>query len=377
MSRVDVELAAPASAGYSIHIEPGLFGQLADRVKALAPAPSAVIISDNTVGDLYGDTARAALQAAGYDASMMTFPPGEGSKNLQWMQVLWDGMAKARVERASPVVALGGGVVGDMAGFVAATYLRGLPVVQVPTTLLAAVDSSVGGKTGVNHETAGKNMIGAFHQPVGVLIDPLLMRTLPPREWSCGLAESVKHGVIRDAAFFDWIEQHADTLAGIAQHAADRVESHAGTLVELLRRNCEIKAAVVAADERESGLRAILNFGHTIGHAIEALAGYGGLRHGECVSIGMAVETRIAVDCGLVEAALLDRLVSLLVRLNLPVSVPGDVTTQAVLDLAARDKKVKAGRVRYVLPRVMGETQIVDDVTPDQVAAALESCKLE
>ncbi|MCG3178111.1 MAG: 3-dehydroquinate synthase [Phycisphaerae bacterium] len=377
MSVVKVRLADARAADYDILIEPGCFARLGTTVAGWAPAPTAAIVSDSNVAALHGRAALDSLRAAGYTAELLTFPAGEEHKHLGTCQLLWDGLAGMRTERASPVVALGGGVTGDVAGFVAAAYLRGLPVVQVPTTLLAAVDSSVGGKTGVNHPVAGKNIIGAFHQPVGVVIDPLLLATLGRREWACGLAESVKHGVIRDAAFFAWIEQRAGELSDLAAHADRRLPDAADTVVELIEANCRIKAAVVSADEREAGLRAILNFGHTVGHALEAVGRYDLLRHGEAVSIGMVVESRLALSRGLIDASLLDRLIALLAALGLPVHVPDAIATTDAVGLLHKDKKVKAGRVRYVLPTGLGATTIVADVTSEQVSAAIDASRAD
>ena len=372
MSVIPVQLPAAASRGYEIRIEPGLLARLGAAVAKLADAPTAAVISDSHVGPLYGRRAVETLRAAGFSTELLTFTAGEPHKTLETCAALWDGLSRLRIERGSPVVALGGGVVGDVAGFVASAYLRGLPVVQVPTTLLACVDSSVGGKTGVNHPVAGKNMIGAFHQPIGVLIDPLGLGTLPPAEWCCGLAESVKHGVIRDAEFFAWLDDRADDLSQLAAAPADRIDAMAQRLAELIAANCRIKAAVVAADERESGLRAILNFGHTLGHAIETLAGYDRMRHGEAVSIGMMAEARIASARGLFAPAELDRLTRLLGRLGLPVAPPAGLDLARLLQLAGKDKKVRKGKVRFVLPTRIGATTIVDDVRADEIATALD-----
>ncbi len=375
MSAVRIELPGAGPTAYDIHVEPGVLDRLGPIAGRLAKAPSAAVISDSNVGPLYGQRAVRSLTEAGLAARLVTFPAGEQHKHLATVCRLWDELAGMRVERASPLVALGGGVVGDVAGFVAACYLRGMPVFQVPTTLLACVDSSVGGKTGVDHPQAGKNMIGAFHQPLAVLIDPLLLATLPPREWSCGLAESIKHGVIRDADFLAWLEDNADGLLELAENSERLVPAQAACLIELIERNCRIKAAVVSADEKESGLRAILNFGHTVGHAVEALGGFSRLLHGEAVSIGMVVETRIAVARGLASPALLDRLAGLLARLRLPTAVPGEVSVGDLLALAGKDKKVRAGRMRFVLPAGPGRVEIVDDVTADQIADAVEASR--
>jgi 3-dehydroquinate synthase len=377
MSTVIVRLPASRPRRYDIRIEPGLLGQLGACVTRLTGGRYrfAVVISDSTVGPLYGRAAIRSLAAADIRAELLTFPAGEAHKTIASAQRLWDGLARLPVERATPVIALGGGVAGDVAGFVAACYLRGLPVVQVPTTLLACVDSSVGGKTGVDHPVAGKNSIGAFHQPIGVLIDPLLLASLPQREWSCGLAESVKHGVALDAKFFAWLKSHADELADIARRPNRRVAESADLLVRLIRWNCRIKAAVVSADERESGLRSVLNFGHTVGHAIEALAGFGRLHHGEAVGIGMMVATRIAVARGLADAKLADELGSLLDRLGLPAAVPGRLPAGEIVRWTKKDKKVRGGAVRFVLPAGIGRTKIVNDVSAEEISRAIEASR--
>lgn len=373
MKLVRVRLPSPAASEYDVRIQPGLLDQLGPRLARMTPLRSAIVVSDSNVGPLYGRRAVQSLTSAGFRAELLIFPAGEEHKTVATCVRLWDGLAGMTVERATPIVALGGGVAGDVAGFVAACYLRGLPVVQIPTTLLACVDSSVGGKTGVDHPVAGKNAIGAFHQPIAVLIDPLLLVSLPGREWACGLAESVKHGMILDARFLDWLDRRAETLAQIVRSPTALAAEHADMLAQLIATNCRIKAAVVSADERESGLRAVLNFGHTVGHAIETLSGFGRLRHGEAVSIGMVVATRLAVGRDLAEPVLLDRLTSLLTRIGLPTRMPSGLPTDRIIALTAKDKKVRGGKVRFVLPISPGRTTIVDDVSADELAAAIRS----
>jgi 3-dehydroquinate synthase len=375
MKLVRVQLPPGDGHSYTVRIQPGLLDQLGRELARLTAARSAVIISDSNVGALYGQRAARALAAAGIRAEMLTFPAGEENKHVQTCVRLWDGLARMTVERATPVVALGGGVAGDVAGFVAACYLRGLPVVQVPTTLLACVDSSVGGKTGVDHAQGGKNAIGAFHQPIGTLIDPLLLSSLPGREWSCGLAESVKHGLALDAKFLALLERRADDLAALVRSPAKQTGEQAAMVGDLIAANCRIKAAVVMADEREAGLRAVLNLGHTVGHAVEALSGFGRLRHGEAVSIGMVVATRLAVGRALVEPSLLDRVVALLSRMALPTAVPGSLTAERVVAMTMKDKKVRGGKVRVVLPVGPGHTTIVDDIATGELSAAIEASR--
>jgi len=319
----------------------------------------AALVSDETVAGLYADAVCASLGEAGFAVSRMIVPPGEGSKSLAVASQLYDQLAAANFDRSSLVVALGGGMVGDLAGFVAATWMRGLPFVQVPTTLLANVDASVGGKTAVNHP-AGKNMVGAFHQPLGVIIDVDCLGTLSQRDVASGLAESVKHGVIRDEAFFAWHEQQAEAI--LAHDAA--------TLSELIERNCAIKADVVAADEREeAGIRAHLNFGHTIGHAIEARLGFR-LRHGECVAIGMIAAAEMANRRGTFPREDVTRLTRVLEALGLPVRVPDDaaLSRDELLTLVRHDKKVHEGSVRFTLPTRMGAVELVN-VDEDEIRA--------
>jgi 3-dehydroquinate synthase len=290
-------------------------------------------------------------------------PSGERHKTLETVRGVYDTLLAARLERRSPVIALGGGVVGDTAGFAAATYLRGVPFVQCPTSLLAMVDASVGGKVGVN-VPQGKNLIGAFYQPMAVVVDPLVLQTLPPRELRCGLAECVKHGVIRDPGLFDWIEERVARIQAIDP----------AVMTELVARNVAIKARVVEEDEKESGVRAHLNFGHTFAHAIEATSGYGTIEHGEAVALGMAAATQLAVDLGRCDAALLARLTALLEKIGLPTRAEL-AATEELLAAMRLDKKVKAGRMRLVLPDRLGAVSIVEDAPEDAVRAAWESIR--
>lgn len=326
---------------------------------AVRTAAQVVAIADRAVADLH---LAALCECLPPLAAVLTFPPGEASKSLPEAERLYAGLAAARVERGGLIVALGGGVAGDLAGFVAATWLRGIPFVQVPTTLLAAVDASVGGKTGVDLP-AGKNLVGAFHQPAGVFVDLDFLKTLPERDFRAGLAESVKHGAIRAPELLAWQEAHSAELA----------RGEPGLVAELIARNCEIKADVVSRDEREAGLRAILNHGHTIGHAIEHLLGYE-LRHGECVALGMVVENEIAVRRGLLLPDVAQRIARLLEAFGLPVRLPRGLGASAVWEACQVDKKVRSGAVHFVLLRDIGETLRIADVTADEVAEALRVC---
>jgi 3-dehydroquinate synthase len=321
---------------------------------------SALVVRDMNVRSIASEV-RAELTAAGHRPIDVEVPAGEASKSVEEAIRLWDELVAASADRRTAVVAVGGGVVGDLAGFVAATYARGVPLLMVPTTLLAMVDSSVGGKVGINRPKV-KNIVGAFHQPCGVWIDAAYLRGLPDREFRSGLAEVVKYGVILDAQFLAWLEANAEGVLS-------RDREHLGRVI---RRCCELKAGVVAADEREeTGLRAVLNFGHTIGHAIEAVAGYErGMLHGEAVSIGMVRECRLAERLGWIDAGFAARLERLLRRFGLPTAMP-ELPADALRAAMGRDKKNVGGSVRFVLPRAAGRMEATGDVPADLVAAAL------
>ncbi len=355
MRTVQVELGP---RGYPIHIGPGARRQLGTLVTQRPHARPAALIAGERVAELHLDTL---LPELGPTPLVLRVPPGEASKSLQTASRLYDALADAHIERRDLIVTFGGGVVGDLGGFVAATWLRGIDFVQVPTTLEAAVDASVGGKTGVNHR-AGKNLIGAFHQPRAVVIDIDFLGTLPQRDFVAGLGESVKHAVIRDPGFLEWHEAHA---AAVLAREPD-------VLVELIARNCQIKADVVGRDEREQGLRAILNYGHTLGHAFEHLLGYE-LRHGECVALGMVAVNEIAGARHQLDRQVADRITALLARLGLPTRLPRPVDTRAVAATCRMDKKVAAGAVNFVLVPTPGQTVRVADVTDDEIAAAVET----
>ena len=334
---------------YPIHIGSGLL----DRAELYAPhvgRRTAAIVTNDTVAPLYATRLRDALERAGARAVVsIALPDGEEHKDWRTLDRIFAVLLESRADRASVLVALGGGVVGDMTGFAAATYQRGVAHVQVPTTLLAQVDSSVGGKTAINHPL-GKNMVGAFHQPAAVIADTSTLATLPPREYAAGLAEVVKYGAIRDPAFLEWIDSHAEDL----------LRRDAAALAHAIRRSCEIKAEVVAMDERESGTRALLNFGHTFGHAIESAAGYGQWLHGEAVSAGMALAARFSARQGRLPQAKAERLVALLQRLGLPVEPPR-FAPDRWLEFMGRDKKNEGGRVTLILLEDLGNAAVVKD----------------
>jgi 3-dehydroquinate synthase len=332
---------------YSILAGQGLLARLGAECRRLKLGRRCAVVSDETVAPLHARPALDSLRAAGFDPLLVTVPAGEPAKHLRVVARCYDRLAAHRLERRSFVVALGGGVVGDLAGFVAATYLRGIDLVQVPTTLLAQVDSSVGGKVGVNLR-AGKNLVGAFHQPRLVLCDLDTLATLPEREYRAGLAEVIKYGIIRDAALFRGLERHLPEL----------LSRKPARLSAVVARCCEIKAEVVGQDETEGGLRAILNFGHTLGHALEASSRYGRFLHGEAISIGQVVATRLSCETLGLPLPDAGRIVRLFQAAGLPVAVTLTPTQQrTVLEAMQHDKKVSAGIVRFVLVPRIGAAQ--------------------
>jgi 3-dehydroquinate synthase len=333
------------SRSYEIHVGPGLLADLGRRCRALSLGSRCAVLTDRNVGPRYAAAALESLRAAGFSPVLLTVPSGERAKSLAVFARCHDQLASHRLERKSFLVALGGGVVGDLAGFVAATHLRGVPFVQVPTTLLAQVDSSVGGKVGVNLD-AGKNLVGAFHQPRLVLGDLDTLATLPPREFRAGLAEVIKYGIIYDAPLFRRLERDLDQV----------LARDAGTLAAVVARCCAIKADVVGQDETESGLRAILNFGHTIGHALEAISGYGRFLHGEAISIGQVAAAHLSARLTGLPERDLERIRALFARAGLPVAVRLSRAKRAQLFAAMRlDKKVSNGQIKFVLAKRLGE----------------------
>jgi 3-dehydroquinate synthase len=343
---------------YPIHIG----ADLLDRPELLRPHlrhPRAAIVSNDVVGPLYLGRLQRCLAEAGVAALAITVPDGEAHKNWATLNHILDTLLQQRCERTTTLIALGGGVIGDLTGFAAAIYLRGVPYIQVPTTLLAQVDSSVGGKTGINHPL-GKNMIGAFYQPKLVLADTATLTTLPERELAAGLAEVIKYGLILDAGFFQWLE------ANIAQLTARDPEA----LAYAIRRCCEVKAQVVAGDERESGARALLNLGHTFGHAIEAGLTYGTWLHGEAVAAGVVMAARLSQRMGLLAQPEVERVESLLSRANLPVRPPA-LGVERYLELMGMDKKVEGGKLRLILLRRIGEAFVTSEFPESELRAVL------
>lgn len=337
--------------GYDIEIAAGNLAAAGSFVASRGELTHAVIITDENVERTHAPAVADSLAETGANIDLLIVEPGETSKSVETADQLWRQMLDLGADRKTVVVAVGGGVIGDLAGFIAATFARGLTLIQVPTTLLAQVDSSVGGKVGVNLPAA-KNMVGAFWQPRGVLIDIVALATLPAREYRSGLAEIVKYGVILDADFFAYLEQHVRELNG----------RDAAVLQYVVARCCRLKADVVENDEREeTGLRAVLNYGHTFCHAIESVAGYGELLHGEAVSIGMLCASRLAESMGRVDAAFTQRQRDLLAALQLPIAVP-DLDHDQLLAAMQRDKKVEHGKLRFVLPTRMGHVELVGGV---------------
>ena len=353
---------ALGSRSYEIVIGAGLLASLGQRCKALDVGKKCVVLTDTHVGPRYADKAAAALKAAGFEPSVMMVPAGEAAKSLKVVARCYDGFAKQRLERKSLVVALGGGCVGDLAGFVAATYLRGLPFVQVPTTLLSQVDSSVGGKTGINI-AAGKNLVGAFHQPRLVLCDVEALKTLADREFRAGVAEIIKYGIIKDPALFKKLEKSLPKI--IARDPAE--------LLGVVTRCCEIKAEIVTADETENGERASLNFGHTLGHAIENTAGYGRYLHGEAISVGQVAAAFLSAKFTGLPDTEVERIRQLFLLAGLPVTYKTKPETRGRLFTAMQhDKKVSAGEIKFVLAKKLGEVVWGHKVVDADIHAALD-----
>lgn len=363
MTTVRVRLPPGAGRSYEVLCGSGLLGKTGALLRA-AGAVRAVVVGDSAVAATHGQAVAASLAAAGVAPLSVGVPAGETSKSPAAATALWEEFARLGVDRGTHVVAVGGGVVGDLAGFVAATFMRGLPSWQVPTTLVAQVDSAVGGKTGINL-AAGKNLVGAFWQPQGVVADIDTLATLPRREFVSGLAEVVKYGMILDAEFFAWLEEHAAAL--VARDPA--------AVLHAVTRSVQLKSAVVEADERETGgARAALNYGHTFGHALETVCGYGRLLHGEAVALGMARAARLAAALGRLAPEIVARQDRLLDRLSLPVSLDRLDPPPSVSDLVAAmrlDKKAVGGGIRFVLPDRIGRVQIVQDVPEPEIVGVL------
>ncbi len=346
---------------YPIHIGSGLLDQPGLIVPHLAQ-PRVAVVTNTTVAPLYLDRLITALTGAGVTVQPIVLPDGEAYKNWETLNRIFDALLGSRAERKTTLVALGGGVIGDMTGFAAASYQRGVPFIQIPTTLLSQVDSSVGGKTGINHPL-GKNMIGAFYQPKVVLADTDTLKTLPPRELSAGLAEIIKYGLIWDAEFLAWLEAHMGELRAL----------DAAAITYAIHRSCEIKAQVVSEDEREGGIRAILNLGHTFGHAIETGMGYGNWLHGEAVGAGMVMAAEASQRMGWLSAAEVTRTRALIRAAGLPDVAP-DLGAETWLEYMGHDKKVESGKLRFVLLKKLGAAVITGDVPASTLRDTLTAC---
>jgi 3-dehydroquinate synthase len=346
---------------YPIFVGPGLLPRAGEFLKQAGVRGKVAVVTNPTVAQLYLDALCEALTSTGFQATPILVPDGEAHKDLKSLASIYDRLIDDRLERSACIVALGGGVIGDLAGFAAATYLRGVPYVQVPTTLLAQVDSSVGGKTGVNHQD-GKNLIGAFYQPRLVLIDVEVLQSLPRRELIAGLAEVIKYGIIEDPALFRLLEQEHRRLVGLDQEL----------LMQVIATCCAIKARVVEKDEREDDYRAVLNFGHTIGHALEAATGYSRFLHGEAVGIGMAKASAISAQQGFCDQSSLRRIHDLIEKVGLPLEIPPEVSVDSLIQGMELDKKSAGGKIKFVVCAGIGKTRF-HSLTPAEILSALSA----
>jgi 3-dehydroquinate synthase len=364
ITKKTIPVSLSGNRSYPIVVGCDLFLDLASFLKEASLGKRLIILTHPNLNALYGAPLATALRDCGFDVSFFDIPEGESSKNMTQVSALLDTLLDLKIERQDTLLALGGGVIGDLTGFVAAIYLRGINFVQVPTTLLAQVDASIGGKTGINHPK-GKNLIGAFYQPKTVYCDFSLLHTLPQSELRSGLAEVVKYGIIRNAPLYAFIQ---DNLTAISEL---NIDGHEAIWQHLIEESCADKAFVVSEDEREADLRAILNFGHTIGHGIEAECGYGGRLHGECVAVGMIAATHIAVNMGLCDNSVQESLRETLKALGFELKFEG-VDAAAVFEAMRLDKKVKAGKLSFVLPTHIGSVVMRDDVPEALVKDAIK-----
>lgn len=370
LTKATIRVTIPQNS-YDIRIAPAGLNSLGSWLAAaeqplIKRGQKVLVVSNPVVFDLYGERAIASLTQAGYQVCHCILPAGEQYKTLASIEKIHDAAYENRLERSSAMVALGGGVIGDMTGFAAATWLRGIAVVQVPTSLLAMVDASMGGKTGVNHPR-GKNLVGAFHQPRLVLIDPQMLETLPVREFRAGVAEVIKYGVIWDLPLFERLEA-AESLASFTQVGN-------GLLQAMLEQSCQAKADVVSQDVREAGIRAILNYGHTVGHAVESLTGYSEVTHGEAVAIGMVAAGAIAGALNHWSESANQRQNALIEKAQLPTRLPVGISIDDILIALESDKKVQSGKVRFVLPEGIGKAFVTDQVSEDDVRAVLNEMR--
>lgn len=363
MGALDCLTVKLGDRAYPIYIGQGALSELTHVLRGLQPRGVAGLVTDTNVGPLYGDAVAAHMREAGLEVALCVLPAGEQHKRLGAIEGICEDCLRAGLDRSSVIVALGGGVVGDVAGLAAAVYMRGIRLVQIPTTVVAQVDSSVGGKTGVNL-TEAKNIVGAFHQPSAVIVDLNMLKSLPDRELRAGLAEVIKHAVIADEELFGYMEERAEAI--LAKDLA--------TLKHPILRSCQIKSAVVEADEREQHLRANLNYGHTFGHAIEAASGYAQFLHGEAVALGMCAAAALAEELGLVDGVFVERQRRCIERYGLPTSWP-ELPLDAVLDAMKHDKKARAGALKFVVAERIGRVVHRIDVTEAQARRALETLR--
>jgi 3-dehydroquinate synthase len=358
MQKIRVELG---ERSYNILIDNNTVGEIGKVLERFEFSGRIALVSNPTVYGLYGRVVSDSLKASGFEPAEIIIPDGEQYKNMESVGKIYEAMLQMRLDRKTALIALGGGVIGDISGFAASTYMRGVDFIQVPTTLLAQVDSSVGGKTGVNH-SLGKNMIGTFWQPRLVWIDTDTLATLPRREFLAGMAEVIKYGVIWDADLFDFLVAHRDRILALDRSA----------LMHLIGRSCEIKAEVVSRDERESGLRAILNYGHTIGHAVETVTEYRSFLHGEAVAIGMYLEARLSAALGVIGDGEAEKIRNLIELYGLPCELPGGTDIVALLSSMQLDKKTVSGELRFILPERIGSVTIRKGISPEEIRRVLE-----
>lgn len=344
---------------YSIIIDRGILSQVGTLISKVISPRKAIIITDKIVEPLYGNVVLNSLSECKFDVKLVSLEPGEEQKSMAMAEVLYESLFDHEMDRKSLIVALGGGVLGDLAGFVASTFMRGIPFIQIPTTLLAQVDSSIGGKVAVNHPR-GKNMIGCFYQPKAVFIDTDTIRTLPEAEITAGMVEVIKYGMIKDAAFFEYIEKHLLEI----------LELEPAVLEEIIYNSCKVKTHVVELDEKEEGLRAILNYGHTIGHALEALTSYKKYRHGDAVAMGMIYASKIAMEMNLADESVLKRQESLFVKLGLSLK-DTELNPDDIVSILYQDKKTIGGKLRFVLPTEIGTVVINDRVNEETILKVL------
>lgn len=359
MEKVRVELG---DRSYDISIGSNILNDVGDSIKSFGLSPKIAIVSNPTVYPLYGKAVVDSLKKIGFNVLTVTIPDGEEYKDLLWLEYIYNVLLKAKLDRSSLLVALGGGVIGDITGFAASTYLRGISYIQVPTTLLAQVDSSVGGKTGVNHKL-GKNMIGTFWQPRLVWIDVETLKTLSKREFLAGIAEVIKYGVIWDEELFNFLENERSKILVLDN----------GSMMHIIKRSCEIKAEVVSKDERESGLRSVLNFGHTIGHAIETVTEYRKFLHGEAIAIGMCLEAKLSGMLTFIDNDKVLRIKNLIDSYGLPSEMPSDIDIGHILSSMELDKKAVAGELRFILPEKIGKVRIHKGISGKMIGELLQS----